>query len=315
MMSYWQLLELILPIFAIVAIGVVLRRVQWLTASADESLLKLVVNFVYPCLIFESVAGNAALRDPRNLLWAPPVGFFTLALGMGAAYYAGRALGLKRGTGLRTFAFATGFYNYGYIPIPLMTGLFGRDSLGLLMVHNVGCEAAVWTVGVLMLAGVSLREGWRRLASPPVLSLFLALGVNLCSLGPHIPVVAMSVIHMCAASAIPLGLLLIGATMEKFIAETPRELFEMRTTLGACLIRQGLLPVAFLVLAKYLPCTLELKHVIVVQAAMPAGIFPIVLAKHYGGRPLTAVQVVLGTTVLGVLIIPLWLRMGLAWVG
>jgi hypothetical protein len=40
-----------------------------------------------------------------------------------------------------------------------------------------------------------------------------------------------------------------------------------------------------------------------------------VLAKHYGGRPLTAVQVVLGTTVLGVLIIPLWLRMGLAWVG
>jgi hypothetical protein len=80
-------------------------------------------------------------------------------------------------------------------------------------------------------------------------------------------------------------------------------------------LRQGILPVAFLLLAKFLPCTLELKRVIVVQAAMPAGIFPIVLAKHYGGRPLTAVQVVVGTTVLGVLVIPLWLQFGLAWVG
>jgi hypothetical protein len=48
---------------------------------------------------------------------------------------------------------------------------------------------------------------------------------------------------------------------------------------------------------------------------MPAGIFSIVLAKHYGGRPLTAVQIVVSTTVLGVLVIPLWLRVGLAWVG
>jgi hypothetical protein len=315
MMSYWQLMELILPVFAIVAIGVALRRVQWLTAAADESLLKLVVNFLYPCLIFESVAGNPALRDPRNLLWAPLAGFFTIALGIGVALYAGRALGLVRGTGLRTFALSVGVYNYGYIAIPLMAGLFGSGSLGVLLVHNVGCEAALWTVGVLVLAGVPLREGWRRLASPPVLSLLLALAVNLSSLGPHIPVVVMSVVHLCAVSAIPLGLLLIGATMENFILEKPQELFEARTTLGACLLRQGILPVAFLLLAKFLPCTLELKHVIVVQAAMPAGIFPIVLAKHYGGRPLTAVQVVVGTTVLGVLVIPLWLRLGLAWVG
>jgi predicted permease len=315
MMSYWQLLELILPVFAIVAIGVALRRVQWLTAEADESLLKLVVNFLYPCLIFESVADNTAVRDPRNLLWASPVGFVTLALGIGAAYYAGRALGLKRGTGLRTFAFTVGFYNYGYIPIPLMTGLFGRESLGLLLVHNMGCEAAVWTVGVLVLAGVPLREGWRRLASPPVLSLLLALGMNLCSLTSHIPAPAMDVVHWCAAGAIPLGLLLIGATLENFILENPQRLFEARTTFGACLLRQGLLPVAFLLLAKFLPCTPELKRVMVVQAAMPAGIFSVVLAKHYGGRPLTAVQIVVGTTVLGVLVIPLWLRLGLAWVG
>jgi predicted permease len=59
----------------------------------------------------------------------------------------------------------------------------------------------------------------------------------------------------------------------------------------------------------------ELKRVIVIEAAMPAGILPIVIARHYGGQPLTAVQVVVATTVVGLLVIPLWLRVGLAWVG
>ena len=52
-----------------------------------------------------------------------------------------------------------------------------------------------------------------------------------------------------------------------------------------------------------------------VEAAMPAGVIPILIARHYGGKPLTAVQVVIGTTAVGLIAIPLWLRIGLAWIG
>jgi predicted permease len=81
------------------------------------------------------------------------------------------------------------------------------------------------------------------------------------------------------------------------------------------LLRLGVLPVLFLLIARFLPCSADLKRVIIVQAAMPAGILPLVIAKHYGGRTLTAVQVVIGTTVLGIFLIPLWLRLGLALAG
>jgi len=54
--------------------------------------------------------------------------------------------------------------------------------------------------------------------------------------------------------------------------------------------------------------------VLVVEAAMPAAVFPIIIARHYGGQPLTAVQVVLWTTAVGLLTCPLWIRAGLAWV-
>jgi predicted permease len=312
-MSYWQILLLILPVFALIAIGVGMRRLAWLTAEAESSLLKMVVNFLYPCLIFENVLNNDALRVPSNLALAPLLGLVLMVLTIVASLYAGRALGLTQGHGLRTFAFAVGINNYGYIPIPLMAALFGTGSLGVLLVHNVGCEAAIWTAGILVLSGLSLREGWRKLVNAPVIALALALAGNLLNVGPHVPAFAREVIHQSAICAIPLGLLLIGGTLEQYFAR-PHELFEAKVTFSATLLRLGLYPLVYLVAAKYLPCTVELKRVLIVQAAMPAGILPIVIAKHYGGHPLTAVRVVIGTTVLGILVIPLWIRLGLAWI-
>jgi predicted permease len=312
-MSYWQILLLILPVFALIAIGVGMRRLSWLTAEAEASVLKMVMNFLYPCLIFENVLNNDALRVPSNLALAPSVGMFLMALTIVGSLYAGRALGLTQGHGLRTFAFAVGINNYGYIPIMLMAALFGPSSVGVLLVHNVGCEAAIWTVGILVLSGLSLRDGWRKLINAPVIALLLALMGNLLGVGPHVPDFVREIIHQSASCAIPLGLMLIGATLEQYFAK-PSELYESKVTLSACFLRLGVYPVLYLLVAKYLPCTIELKRVLIVQAAMPAGILPIVIAKHYGGQPLTAVRVVIGTTAAGILVIPLWIRVGLAWV-
>lgn len=313
MMSYGQLLLLILPVFGLIGIGVGVRRIGWMTAAADTSLLKMVVSCFYPCLVFESVLNNEALRNPSNLAFAPLVGFCAMTAGILVAFYAGRAFGLTRGHGLRTFAFATGINNYGYIPILLMGSLFPGDGLGVLLVHNVGCEAAIWTVGILVLSGLSLREGWRKLINGPVIALLVGVAGNLLNLGPKVPRVVMDVIHQCAVCSIPLGLILIGATLEQYFRR-PKELFDARVSVFSTLLRLGVFPFALLALAKYLPCSLELKHVLVLQAAMPAGILPIVIAAHYGGQPLTAVRVVIATTVVGIFLIPLWLRVGIAWI-
>jgi malate permease and related proteins len=75
------------------------------------------------------------------------------------------------------------------------------------------------------------------------------------------------------------------------------------------------LPLAIIGLALVLPCSIELKRVLVVQAAMPSAMVPVILARLYGGHPRTAVQIVVGTTAVGILTIPLWLRAGLGWIG
>lgn len=314
MMSYWQLLQLILPVFALIAIGVVVRRVHWIEGEAETSLLRLVVNVCFPCLIFESITGNAALQAADNVLLPPLLGFAVTAGGFLLARAVGQAAGLTVGTGLRTFALTVGIANYGYLPLPIMAGIWGPESRGVLLVHNVGVEAALWTVGVLVLSGLSLREGWRKLVSPIVITLVVAVVLNLAGAAPHLPKIFTDLVHSLAVCAIPLGILMTGVSLANYLGDV-RALVHPKITVLACVVRLAVLPLLILAAAKWLPLSIELKRVLVVQAAMPAGVVPIIVARHYGGQPLTAVQIVLGTTALGLLTIPLWLRVGLAWVG
>lgn len=307
-----HLLSILAPVFLLITLGVVLRRVGWLSVEADASLLRLNLYLMFPALIFRSVVGNDSLRDPRNLLVPPLLAFLSMLLGWAAAWWAGRALGLERGKGLRTFAYSTGFYNYSYVPVAIIGALYGTGTLGVLFVFTIGNEFAGWTVGILLLAGGTLRENWRKAFNPPLFALLAAVLLNFC--GVHLPEVADRSVAMLGACAVPVGLLLIGAFLEEHV-RNPRALLAPRVALGAVALRLGLLPLAFLAAAKWLPLSPELRQVLVVQCAMPAGVLPIVLTKHYGGQPLTAAQIVISTTAVSLVLIPLWMKFGLWWIG
>ncbi len=314
MMSYSQLFLTILPVFAMIALGAGLRRTRLITETAETSLFNLVVMVATPCLIFESVATNPALRQPGNLLLPPLLGFGLTLLSMALGWYVARGLGLTIGHGLRTFALAVGLTNYGYLPLPLMDAMFGPESRAVLLVHNVGLEAAIWTGGILVVSGLSPLEGWRKLINAPVISLLLAVAANLTGVADHLPQRVMNFVHALAVCAIPLGLIMTGVSLEPHFAD-PKQLVNPRVTLIAWLLRLGVLPLLLLSAARWLPCSLELKRVLVVQAAMPSAVVSVIVARVYGGQPLVAVQIVLGTTALALFTIPFWLRFGLTFAG
>ena len=305
----------VLPVFLVIATGIFLRRRQWLTAEADTSLLKIVINLLIPALIFVSITQNPALKSPSNFLLAPLIGFLTVAGGMGLGFLVAPVIGLKERKGAATFALCVGLYNYGYIPIPLAEMLYDRRTVGVLLVHNLGVEAALWTVGLALLGTRSNpgKSKWMLLLNPPVLAILLALGLNLLGWDQLLPRFITVTASMLGQCAIPLGLLLAGATLADYLPEYhPGHGWDQIS--GGVLLRLGLLPIIFLLLAKWLPISIELKRVMVLQAAMPSAIFPIVLARHYQGDPAVALRVVIATTALGIITVPLWIRAGTWWV-
>jgi hypothetical protein len=307
-------LNAVIPVFGIMAVGLVIRKAGWLTEEADASLLRVNINLLLPALILDSALGNPALAQAGTLALAPAVGFATTALGMGLAWLCRGFTGLNSPAGQRTFAVSAGMYNYGFVPIPLAMLLFGSETVGVLCVHNVGVEIALWTLGVALMTGASIGNAWRKILNAPLLAIAVALILNGSGLPPHLPAAALNGLHWLGQCAVPMSILLSGAIVADHLHEF-HSAHGWRVILAGLALRLGVLPPLFLLLAWLLPCSVELKRVIVLQAGMTSALFPIAMAKHFGGDPPTALRVVISTSVVGLVTIPLWIRLGMKWVG
>jgi hypothetical protein len=74
-----------------------------------------------------------------------------------------------------------------------------------------------------------------------------------------------------------------------------------------------LCPSLFLMVAKWFAGSRELQEVLLLQAAMPAATFPIVMTRLYNRSIEMALTVVVGTSVLGIITIPIWMVIGAQW--
>jgi hypothetical protein len=320
MHGFWEVLSAVLPVFCLTGIGVLLRQVRWLTSEADQSFIRVVVNVLVPCLILDKVVGNPALRDLRNLIVPPLFGFGGICAGLAVAWVLRRFSGAVTEPEQRTFAAVTGFQNYGYVPQPIIEQLYPGGTLGVLFLHNLGVDTGMWTLGLVALGHAGLSE-WRKLINAPILAVFAAVALNFIVVAPWFPAGLLTAFRfvgttnqLLGACAFPLAIVLIGATMAETVGEL-RGGAGMRLMFLSVVVRCGILPVLMLTAARFIPCSPELKRVLIVEAAMPAAVFPIVMARHYGGDVLTAVRVVVATSAVGLVSIPIWIQVGIWWLG
>lgn len=319
MSELWILLNAVLPVLGIVGAGFVLRRVGWLSEEADASLMRLTINVLTPCLIADTILGNGAFARAQNV-WVPPLlGFLTTATGILVGWWTRRWANAAEGPAAvrggavdRTYALSAGICNYGYVPLPLAQVLFTSGTVGVLFVQNIGVELAMWLVGLALLSGRPWREGWRHLANPPVAAILGTLALNALVPRSAVPAAFLTGARLLGQCAIPLGLIVIGATVaDLFPTLRGPGGMRWRLVLVACVVRLGILPGVILGLAWLLPLSTELRQVLMLHAAMPAAVFPIVMSRHYGGDPGTALRVVVGTSLVSILTMPLWLKAGM----
>jgi predicted permease len=302
-MNYWTILHASLPVYLVIVAGLLLRRLNLFPKELDAALTRLVIGVLYPCFILDKILGNSALDKVSTVSSAAASGFVLIIFGFGLSYLAALAVGMRKSDGLRTFSLATGIQNHGFIPIPIIATLFeGKGTLGVLLMHSLGVELALWTVGIAILTGFN-KSQWRYLVSGPIIAILIGLMINYTGAYPLIPDSANTSISMLGSCAIPLSLLLIGATISDLISEGGW-LKPYRRPVAACIVRLAILPCAIIALAKWMPIGLELKRVLAVQAAMPCGVFPIIIARHYGGHVATAMQVILATSLVSIFTIP-----------
>ena len=307
-LDFLSILSVAVPVYLTMAAGAMARRVGLLKPEADASLMKLSVMLLTPALIIERVVGNESVMKIGPVAVAAGLGFTLVALSIGFTYFVAPLIGLKRGEGRRTFGVACGLQNYGFVAIPIVTALFpDKGTLGVLFTFTLGVEIACWTAGVGMLTGFD-RAPWRLALNAPVITILGSLVLNFTGLHVYVPQMAHNTFVMLGACAVPLAVLLIGASIADLIGQ---EAMQWKVAVLSPVLRLGVLPLAFVAAAYYLPVTTELKRILIVQAAMPSAVFNIMIARMYGGHAPTAVQVVIATTVVSCVTTPIVIAWGL----
>lgn len=305
----------VMGVFLVMAMGALARRFYWLTQEADGSLARLTAYVLLPALFVDRILGGPKF-DSLAVAWIPPlVGLVTTAFGLilalGLARRWGPRIGLDSDDAQRAFALSVGVCNYGYIPLPLAQFFYPAAEVSLIL-HNVGVDLALWSVGIWVIGG-SREPGRRRTwISPPVVAILVALAMKQVGIGPWIPAPVYQMAAALGQCAIPLGLVLSGAILFEFFGQV-RWRKAIGTVVAACGFRLLAMPVLMLATASLLAFSLEVKQVIVLQAAMPSAVFPVVLTRMYGKDVTTAVRSVLATGLAGIVTIPLWLYLGRIW--
>ena len=299
----------VLPPLLLLFIGAMARKMKWLRAEADTSLSMITLIILYPSFIIHHILNSNVSLDSTTVI-LPLYGFLSIVLGFCLAWVVSMIFGLS-GKELQTFRFCSGIFNYGFIAIPVAMALFESEIVVHIILFNLGVEIAIWTIGIFVLTNGKLK--FKGFINPPIVSVFIALIIQETIGFSMIPVFIWEVVKSLGNCAIPIGLILIGGSFYQLFKGFNFSQ-KCKVEVASVMVRNIIFPVIVLsfLLVGLLPNEIDwLREILVVQSAMPAGIFAVVVVGNYEGDKMTALRSIPITMIVGILSIPFWLFCGL----
>ncbi len=307
------MLAAIFPIYGMIGLGWFARKVEWIKPEADSSIMKIAIELTLPCFIMANLLDNKRLENIGFAFSTISIGMLGLLVGLLVSWFFAKLIGLKVGDGLRTFVVTVGAQNYGFFLIGLVAFSFangGGDMIGIMITHNVGCDLVFWSLGFLLISN-SKNISLDFLKRGPMWSVFLSLVLIWTGLSAYVPDCVRTFFKFTGSVAIPLNLMIFGTLLYDMLG---KDGFSVKILSTALLVRMFILPAMFLSAAVLLPIDHSLKVLLVLQALAPCGVTAAVLTKHFGGYPKIAVQITLATLVIAIFTLPIWIKIGLAFI-
>ena len=297
-------LMVVLPIFALILAGWLVRRVGLLSAHATTELNRFVVYLALPALLFDVMA-----HTHWDEIWQPG---FIAVFGLSSLAVFGLTVWvrLRRPLHLADAAIDglnAGYANTGFMGFPLALVALGREALAPTTIAAIMTVCVVFAAAIVLIE-IGLQTQARRVdlarkvagslvRNPLLVAPFL--GALVPAAGLTLPLPAETFLKLLGGAASPCALVGLGL----FLAQK-REAPERDRVATALLVGLKLVvhPVLAWLLARFvfdLPPLL--LHTAVLVAALPTGTGPFMLAEFYRREAEVTARVVLVSTILSVL--------------
>ncbi len=282
----------VVPVFALITIGFCFAHWKKITLVP---ITELIVYLGTPSLVFTSLASRPIFLNDILILAAGVLLIFT-----GVGCLIGLYFSLFRFSS-RGFALPVLFMNAGNMGIPLALFAFGEPGLQRATLMFVIITFLQYSLGIYLLSG---RGNWTEIFRLPLIYATIAgLILNLSRM--TIPELLFQPISMLGQATIPIMLVSLGYRLHEF------QSLKWRHAIGGAFIRilGGFLIASIVV--RLIDAEGVNRQVLLLYGALPAAVINFVLTEKYGKDPELAASIVVLSTLISVVTIPLvfWLIM------
>jgi len=303
------IINVILPIFALMGLGYGAVRFRLFPADGIKSLIAFVNNFATPCLLFYSLV-TSDFRAAFNIAIIGPYylgAVVCFALGIVIAL---KVFGNRPGEAV-SVGFSGTFTNTVLVGLPIMTRAYGQDALATTL-SIIGLHGAILlTVGMVTMElmrrdgaplGKTLLTAVKRVGSNPLIWGIAAGMIGYFS-GLQLVEPAEAFFVMMSSAVVPAALFGIGGALNEFKLSD-----NWKQALVASLIKLIVHPaIAYALMIWVLHVPMDIARYGILLAAMPAGINVYVFATYYNRGVSVAANTILIATVASAATISIWL--------
>jgi predicted permease len=290
-----EVLTVVTPVFLIAGIGFAwIKRAQ---PFDNDTVSSLVMYIGSPCLIYSSLTSNAPSLD--ELAQTALAAAFVIVAGLAVALVFLKATGLS----FRTYLPAITHANTGNMGLPVVLLAFGETGLALGMAYFFVNSVSQYTLGLAISSGQFHPS--QLLRQPVIWAVLVVLIVLITDI--QMPRWFNATTSILGGLTIPAMLLMLGTSLARL------QLAAMGETLSVALLRLALGLALGLSAIWLLELEGVLAGVVLLQATMPSAVFNYIFAERYDREPDKVAAVILQSTVMSVLTLPLLVAWALSF--
>ena len=298
-MELQGLLNLQLMMFVLMGVGYVLRKNGTVTKEGRSVLTDLIINVILPCNIITAFCidfdRDVLISGLQVLVISVVLQLFCTFL----AVFAYRKVEKKKRMVLQ---YATVCSNAGFLGNPIAEGLYGSMGLLYASIYLIPQRIVMWSAGVSYFTeSPSKKDVIRKVLKHPCI-IAVEIGILMMLTGFRFPEFLQSSIKSLGGCTTAITMLFIGTVL----ADAGIHNLLSRMTVLFSVVRLVLIPLAVAAGCFLFHVGGTTAGLSVVLAAMPAGSTTAILAAKYHGDEVFATQCVVVTTVLSMVILPVW---------
>lgn len=294
-----DVLSLQITMFLLIIVGALIKKLKIISPAGQKNINDLVIYVVLPCNIVKSfmIDCDGDTFKQFGMVFVISIGIQIVSVILGKLIYSKKEVGHRM-----SLQYGLICSNAGFLGNPVAEGIFGPIGLAMASIFLIPMRVMMWSSGIAIYTqSTDWKATLKKVVTHPCI-IACVLGLILMITKPTLPSFMISTITAIGNCNTGLSMMVIGM----ILADANILTIFNKEILAYSVIRLILMPAALFGICTVLSVPALVTGVCVILTAMPAGATTSILASKYHADELFATKLVVASTVLSMITIPIW---------